>query len=168
MWTNYFGAVFFETMTLSVFLWLLGFYWYMRRENLICHIFRGGTDPRITTSRTQKKRELPAKVQDHGWKDLLIIKTWSCSVLCWAACQNDRNMIMTKILIVYSPLATRRVPVGSWSQLCSSFLTAGQNGFGQEDSHQFTSLERLLHSKLFWRGWQSQVLGLQPLLMAAA
>ena len=99
MWTNYFGAVFFETMTLSLFLWLLGFYWYMRRENLICHIFRGGTDPRITTSRTQKKRELPANVQDHGWGDLVIIRTWFCSMLYWAACQNDQHMIMTKIII---------------------------------------------------------------------
>ena len=75
MWTNYFGAVFFETMTLS-YSYDLGAdgVW---GENIWCAVFFcGGTDPRITTSRTQKKRELPAKVQDHGWKDLLIIRTW--------------------------------------------------------------------------------------------
>ena len=81
MWTNYFGAVFFETMTLSYSYDYWGDTGILGGNIFYAIFFRGDTDPRITTSRTQKKRELPAKVQDHGWEDLLIIMTWSCSVL---------------------------------------------------------------------------------------
>ena len=82
------------------------------------------TYPKITTSRTQKKRELPAKVQDQGWKRHKLDK----KLPHWYDFP-QHSISRYRYIFLRSPLATRRVLVDSWSQLCSSFLIAEQDGW---------------------------------------